>query len=104
MDMNNLDDGQKGQLKHCFQEALRGRLSADDARADKAFDTLLAAGFEESDLESLLQEPQKLFSLLGADAINEDLQARLRDADAQSGAFGWGVRPYQGFYPMFEKK
>lgn len=104
MNKNNLTDVQKGHLKQFFQEALISKLDRDEARHEKALDILKSQGISESDFDALFPEPADIFAILGDDAISEDLQARLRDSDASNSNFGWGVKPFKGFYPMFDKE
>lgn len=102
--MKNLDEAQKGMLKQFFQEALRAKLNRDSEQLDMAIGTLATHGFTEEDIESEFPNPEDIFRVLGDDAISEDLQARAFNVDNQVGSFGWGLKPFKGFYPKFERK
>jgi|GEM_PF-5890936 len=104
MDMESLTGAQKRNLKHFFQEALTSQLDQDDDRLSRALTVIQLQGFSPKDLEAFDNDPRTLFNLLGDDAIDGDLQARLKDADDISSSFDWGRRDYQGFYPLFENK
>ncbi len=98
------DPKRKGALLELFTDMVRANLDQDADRYDKAIEVAETKGITEGEKDWLFGlSPSEFWGIFGEDAINEDLQARMKEADDLAGAFGWGEKPFKGMYPKLEK-
>ena len=88
-------------IREFFNEAVRATLDRDQVRHEQAIKTAQSKGLTKADFETLerLDTNTLREDVLGEDCFSEDLQKRMREADALAGSFGWGAKPFKGLYP-----
>ena len=95
----SLGEMKKGALLEFFTEVARANLDRDQERLERARTSGLAKGLSEADFEWVCTLDGKDFKkIFGENAINEDLQSRMRDYDAVLEAAHYSPI-FKGHYP-----